>query len=193
MLTGMLGVGKLLGRGFDLWNVNPASRSFWPCSATGWRAARQRPRWRDMLTCRSVQLSSDRRIGSCLAHFSGCWPWASGPIDVATGTSGSSLGIAALVARFWTCHRMYDDLLILSPMVARSCIARLRPAPDGGDVVAGVLLTFTTFAMLAPARLHWSPAPWNLLFTGLHAMIWIAVLFFLLDRARREKGMEIAR
>ncbi|KPL15508.1 MAG: hypothetical protein AMJ93_16560 [Anaerolineae bacterium SM23_84] len=97
------------------------------------------------------------------------------------------LGVTALVARFWTYHRLYDDLLVLFPMVALFRIAKRGPSTDGSDVVAGMLLTITIFAMLAPARLRYAPWPWYLLFTGGHALVWITVLIFLLDRARREK------
>jgi hypothetical protein len=97
------------------------------------------------------------------------------------------LGVAALVGRFWTYHRLYDDLLILLPMVTLFRIAKRSPSADGGDVVAGVLLAFTILAMLAPARLRYAPWPWYLLFTGGHALVWVAVLIFLLDRARRER------
>jgi hypothetical protein len=97
------------------------------------------------------------------------------------------LGVAALVGRFWTYHRLYDDLLILLPMVTLFRIAQRGPSTDGSDVVAGMLLAITILAMLVPARLRYAPWPWYLLFTGGHALVWIAVLIFLLDRARRER------
>jgi hypothetical protein len=98
------------------------------------------------------------------------------------------LGVTALVARFWTYHRLYDDLLVLFPMIALFRIAKRGPSTDGNDVLAGMLLAITIFAMLAPARLRYAPWPWYLLFTGGHALVWIAVLIFLLDRARRERN-----
>jgi hypothetical protein len=42
------------------------------------------------------------------------------------------LGVTALVARFWTYHRWYDDLLILLPMIALFRIAQQRPSADVG-------------------------------------------------------------
>lgn len=98
------------------------------------------------------------------------------------------LGVVALVARLWAYHQLYDGLLILFPMVTLFRITKRGPTADGGDVVAGVLLAFTTLAMLVPTRLYYSwPSPWPLLFTSGHEIIWIVVLAFLLDRARRDR------
>jgi hypothetical protein len=63
------------------------------------------------------------------------------------------LGVTALFARFWTYHRLYDNLLILLPMIALFRIAKRGPSVHGEDVVAGLLLAATTLIMLAPARL----------------------------------------
>jgi hypothetical protein len=98
------------------------------------------------------------------------------------------LGVAALVARLWTYHRVYDDLLILIPLIALFRIAKQRLCADGGDLATGLLLGITVVAMLAPARLEHAPPPWNLLFAVRHATTWIAVLIFLLNRARIEKS-----
>jgi hypothetical protein len=100
------------------------------------------------------------------------------------------LGVTAIVSRMWTYHRMYDDVLVLLPMIALFRIVKRGPSPDGDDVTAGVLLTLTLLAMLAPARLRSAPWPWYPLFTSVHAILWIAMLIFLLDRARREAAVE---
>jgi hypothetical protein len=96
------------------------------------------------------------------------------------------LGVSAIVARLWTYHRWYDDLLILLPMVALFRIAKAGPS-DGGDVLAGVLFAITLLAMLAPGGLYLFPSPWNTIYMTGQVIIWLAVLFFLLDRAGREK------
>jgi hypothetical protein len=97
------------------------------------------------------------------------------------------LSVTALVARFWTFHRWYDDLLILLPMVALFRIAKRGPSADGGDVVAGVLLTITMLTTLAPGGLYLLPPPWNTLYLAGQVFVWIVALIFLLDRARHEK------
>ncbi|MCI0627900.1 MAG: DUF2029 domain-containing protein [Acidobacteria bacterium] len=43
------------------------------------------------------------------------------------------LAVSAVVARIWTYHRLYNDLLILFPMIACFRIAKRGPAADGGD------------------------------------------------------------
>jgi len=96
------------------------------------------------------------------------------------------LGVTALAARLWTYHRWYDDLLILLPMVALFRIAKTG-ASDGSDILAGVLLAITVLAMLAPGGLYLFPSPWNTIYLTGQVVVWFAVLFFLVDRARREK------
>ncbi len=96
------------------------------------------------------------------------------------------LGVTALVARLWTYHGLYDDVLILLPMVALFRIAKQSPATDGAAVIAGVLLAITTLAMLAPARLFHGPPPGCWLFSAGHTMVWGAIFIFLLDRTWRD-------
>jgi len=95
------------------------------------------------------------------------------------------MGVAAIIARFWTHHRWYDDLLILLPMVALFRIARRGPGADRSDVLAGVLLGLTLLTTLAPGGLYLFPWPWNRVYVAGQVVVWVAVLFFLLDRARR--------
>ena len=98
-----------------------------------------------------------------------------------------NLGVTAIVARFWTYHRWYDDLLILLPMITLFRIAKQDSSADRSAVLAGVLLAITVLAMFAPYRVLYLPSPWSLLFTGGHAIVWIVVLIFLLYQAYQEK------
>src|SRR3990170_7368736 len=97
------------------------------------------------------------------------------------------LGVTAIVARFWTYHRWYDDLLILLPMIALFRIAKKGSSDNGSDIMAGILLAITLLSMLAPYRVQNLPSPWSLLFTGGHAIVWIVLLIFLLIRVWQEK------
>ena len=45
----------------------------------------------------------------------------------------------------------------------------------------------SVLVMLAPASLRLLTPPWDLLFKGGHAVVWIAVLIFLLVQAQHEK------
>ena len=64
------------------------------------------------------------------------------------------LGVAAIVACFWTYHRSYDDVLLL-PMVALFLMAK------GGSSLAGVLLGAAVLLSLAPGGLFLLPPPLN--------------------------------
>jgi hypothetical protein len=97
------------------------------------------------------------------------------------------LGVTALVARFWAYHRLYDNLLILLPMIALFRIAKRGPSVNGEDVTAGVLLGITMLVMLAPARLYIAPPLWNQFFIALQAIDWMAILIFLLHQSWEKK------
>lgn len=99
------------------------------------------------------------------------------------------LGVAALVARFWTSHYWYNDLLILLPMVTLFRLAKREQPTDDANIVAGVLLASTMLTMLAPGGLYLFPAPWNKMYVVGQKLIWIVMLIFLLDRARRENAV----
>jgi hypothetical protein len=96
------------------------------------------------------------------------------------------MGVSALVARVWTYHRWYDDLLVLLPMVALFRIAK-EGTSEGSALLAGVLFAITWLAMLAPGGLYLFPSPWNSVYTTGQVLVWFMVLVFLLDRARRER------
>jgi hypothetical protein len=94
------------------------------------------------------------------------------------------LGVTALVARLWMYHRVYDDMLVVLPMIALFRIARDDGAPPGAAKRAGLLLAVMVAAMLAPARLERLPFPWHLPFTAGHALVWLAAGGFLMQQAR---------
>jgi hypothetical protein len=101
------------------------------------------------------------------------------------------IGVAAVVARLWTYHRVYDDVLVLLPMVALFRIAKGETSSESTRIAAGLLLAATIVSMLAPARLEHFQWPWSLMFTGGHALVWLVLLGFLLDRARRNRKAEV--
>lgn len=123
-------------------------------------------------------------LASAVVAFLALGPWV---YRHRRGDPWLLLGVTGLVARFWTYHRVYDDMLILLPMLTLCRIARRDPS---GRTVrcAAVLLATSVVAMLMPARLAVSSWAWA--FSATHALVWIAVLLFLLDRARRE-GLKI--
>jgi hypothetical protein len=97
------------------------------------------------------------------------------------------LGVTAYVARFWTYHRWYDDLLTLLTMIALFRLAKQRPITEGADVVAGMLLAMTMLVMLAPGGLFLFPPPWDMRYVAGQVMVWMIGLLFLLAQAWRSK------
>jgi hypothetical protein len=96
------------------------------------------------------------------------------------------MGVAALIARFWSYHRWYDDLLILLPMITLFRIAKSDFSARGMDLLAGLLLGITLFFMLAPGGLYLLPPPWNMRYVGAQVVIWIVNLIFLMVYAHRK-------
>jgi hypothetical protein len=96
------------------------------------------------------------------------------------------LGIAALVARLWTYHRNYDDALIIVPLLSLFRLASDETTDDALGRRALFLFGILVAAMLAPARLEWSPPPLNWLYVGGHAAVWLVTLFFLSQATRRQ-------
>jgi hypothetical protein len=126
--------------------------------------------------------------------------WASLPVFVTLGfwvyrhRKGDFwilLGVTAIAARLWAYHRVYDDVLILLPMVALFRTAKGETSSESTRIAAGLLLAATIVSMLAPARLEHFQWPWSLMFTGGHALLWLVLLGFLLDRARRNRKAEV--
>jgi hypothetical protein len=98
------------------------------------------------------------------------------------------MAVAAIVARFWTYHRAYDDLLLLLPEVALFRLAKRGPSDGGIDVAAAALLALAAIGMLAPIRMLRLSTTGHLLLTGGIAVVWIAMLIFLMKQAAREKS-----
>ena len=110
----------------------------------------------------------------------GVWIWFHRAADILV-----LLGVTALVARFWTYHGVYDDVLVVLPMVVLFRAARTSPH-------ARVLLAVAVVSMLLPARLHYFwPPPWPLVFALEHAAVWLWMLVFLLRQARLEARGEM--
>ncbi len=109
----------------------------------------------------------------------GVWVWRHRRVDF-----WLLLGVVALVARLWVHHRLYDDLLMLLPMITLFRLARKSPSPDGSDLTAGLLLAALLAAMLAPGEMLFElQGVWRFTQIGLGA-IWLTVLVFFINQAR---------
>lgn len=98
------------------------------------------------------------------------------------------IGVSAIVARLWTYHRNYDDLLIVLPTIALFRIVKTVQTACGSDVIAGGLLAVAWALMLAPLRLLKSHLPLYWLTINGQLVVWLLILLFLLYQARREKN-----
>lgn len=100
------------------------------------------------------------------------------------------MGVSAIVARLWTYHGWYDDMLLLIPMLALLRIAIRRPFADSMGVSAGVLLALMVVMMMAPGGRYLLPSPLDMIWINAQLALWIIVLFFLGFCARRLKADE---
>lgn len=98
------------------------------------------------------------------------------------------MGVCGLTAQLWMHHRLYDQLLILVPLIALFRLARQRPDSGHADVLAGLLFGLTWLTLHAPARWFVLPAPWSGLMEAIQAAVWLAVLAFFVACARTEAG-----
>lgn len=94
------------------------------------------------------------------------------------------VGVVALVARFWTFHGWYDDLLVVLPLIALFRVATSGGSRMGQDWAAGALFAVTLLTLMAPGGLYLFPRPWNLVYVAGQTCVWGAVLAFLLVHAR---------
>ena len=89
------------------------------------------------------------------------------------------LAVAAFVARFWTYHRWYDDLLLLLPSIALFRIGRQH---RGGRVgkASEALLALMTLSLLAPGGLYILHGAWKAAYLSAQMLVWGSALLFLL-------------
>lgn len=99
----------------------------------------------------------------------GLWAWRHRGSDLWV-----LLGVAAIVARIWGYHRVYDDLLLLFPLIALLRLAHGEPRSGG----AWVLFLLGAAALAAPVTPILAHAPWLLV------AVWLLQLGYLMGRAR---------
>ena len=106
------------------------------------------------------------------------WAWRRRWLDV-----WLLLGTAALVARLWSYHRPYDDIVILLSAIALLRVAR---GPDRRlRVAAAVLFAATCAALLTPAwALYNLEGPTKRLVYAAQTTLWVTLLIFLLMSGR---------
>lgn len=112
--------------------------------------------------------------------LAGVWTWVHRRTDV-----WLVAGVLALVARFWSYHRWYDDILILLPLIALFREGRRRDTNDPvGHACVALLLLVVAFG-IAPASILEAPPPWGDAFKRTKTIAWLASLGLLMVLARR--------
>lgn len=87
-------------------------------------------------------------------------------------------GVAAVVARIWAYHRLYDDLLLIFTLVALYRWIGRAPPESGRAILARILFALGSAALLAPATLLIAHAQ------AAVVAIWLLQLGFLMSEAR---------
>ena len=100
------------------------------------------------------------------------------------------VAVAALIARMWTYHRVYDDMLILLPEVVLFRIAKKSFSP-AQRTIAGTLLGLTAIAMLCPGWLLEERRPRAWIWDSSHVILWLLVLAYLMNYARSDRHRSI--
>ncbi len=98
------------------------------------------------------------------------------------------LGVAAIVSRLWTYHLVYDDLLILLPMITLFKMTKLKSIGWVKQLISGSIFTIALVAALIPATLRLRPM-WSHVFTMSQTFTCLLMLLFLLYLAWWYKNM----
>lgn len=94
------------------------------------------------------------------------------------------LAVTAIFSRLWMYHRVYDDILLIVPMITLFRLVKLEHLNIGIKQISLILLIITTVSMIAPARLQLL-APWSYFFVWGHIIVWFVLLFWFLFLIRR--------
>ncbi|MEM6520214.1 MAG: hypothetical protein AAF892_10205 [Cyanobacteria bacterium P01_D01_bin.71] len=101
------------------------------------------------------------------------------------------LSVAAIAARFWVDHQVFDDLLLWIPLIALFRYAR-QEATVRVRIIAAVLFALNWFALMAPARFLSDGHPLSSLAIPAQTAIWIGGLLFFMALAHRDVTQETA-
>ena len=112
----------------------------------------------------------------------GIWTWWYRKADV-----WLLIAVASIVARFWSYHRWYDDILLLPPLIALFRMITAGERAGRRDLMAMVLLVLTWGFGMAPAQVLSFPEPWGSWFKVAKTTTWVALLVVLVIRTHRAR------
>ncbi|MGD1904964.1 MAG: hypothetical protein ACFB0C_03115 [Leptolyngbyaceae cyanobacterium] len=97
--------------------------------------------------------------------------------------------VAALVARFWVDHLVFDDVLLWIPLIALFRLARLDATP-WVQLTAALFFTLNWFALMAPARFLVDSHHLSSLAVPIQTAIWAGGLLLFMVLAHRDITQE---
>jgi hypothetical protein len=96
------------------------------------------------------------------------------------------LSLAAVVARFWSFHFRYDDMLLVIPLIALiRVVARWRTGTRP-ETAALAMTALLGLSLMVPARVLMPGGRWTAIVESGQTFIWLAAAAYLAFRARRE-------
>lgn len=101
------------------------------------------------------------------------------------------LSVAAMIARFWVDHQVFDDLLLWIPLIALFRLARVD-STLWVRIAAASLFTLNWFALMAPARFLTDYHPLSDVAVPIQTAIWMGLLLFFMMLAHRDVTQESA-
>jgi len=96
------------------------------------------------------------------------------------------LGVTAIVARLWTYHSWYDDLILIIPLISLFRLTKLPSYSPQTKLLAAGLFFWIWIFLLAPGVLYTLRSPDILV--GIQITGWMVALLFLEFQVRRERG-----
>ena len=113
----------------------------------------------------------------------GAWTWWYRKAD-----AWLLIAVASLVARFWSYHRWYDDILLVPPMIVLYRMISEKEREGERDLVAMGLFVMAWGFSISPAQFLEMPDPWGRLFKGVKTITWVLLLIELLRRTHRVRS-----
>ena len=101
------------------------------------------------------------------------------------------LGITAIFARVWVYHKVYDDVLLIVPIISLVRITGNIDRDKRVRMVSLTLLIITVATMLMPATIFQHIDYYNFIFNSTHIITWLLLLAFLVIVIRIDKTAKI--
>jgi hypothetical protein len=98
------------------------------------------------------------------------------------------LGVIAIISRLWTYHLVYDDMLILIPVLALLRLIKQNNISNLDQMLTGLLLAITIFGFLVPPKFL-SYAPYDTYFKIGQLSIWLMMLIFLIYQGWKQRSL----